>query len=289
MSVKIYYCCMCQNELSEVASQVSRVLPHVDKVIVSDNGSIDNTIFYMRNWASLEPKIEFCTYSWADNFSEARNNYLSKVPGNAWVAVSDCDEVYEEKLLQDIRDIIEYAEKNNKDMIGLQCKSVTMKGPVKVWENLDNYHKRLIFKKYPKTHYIGNPHESLAEHPHKIMDTKYIYEHIKQENIIWKRGFRNMFIQGSGKNLGSKNPHWTLLRQITASLGINTWHEMEKYMLKGNIDQRIKDEFIKYLSLKEIFPGETDGLSEHREAYKFYFRILHPEEEPESLKNILIP
>jgi hypothetical protein len=24
-----------------------------------------------------------------------------------------------------------------------------------------------------------------------------------------------------------------------------------------------------------------DGASEHREAYKYYFRVLHPEEEPE--------
>ena len=32
----------------------------------------------------------------------------------------------------------------------------------------------------------------------------------------------------------------------------------------------------------------TDGLSEHRECYKTYFRIWHPEEEPENMKGIQI-
>jgi len=120
------------------------------------------------------------------------------------------------------------------------------------------------------------------------MDTRLIYEHRKQENIIWKRGQRNLFCGGGGPNLGARNPHWVKLRQITDSLGLKSWHEFERYMLAGNIDQRIKDEFIKYVGLTEIFPGQTDGLSEMRECYKYYFLILHPEEIPEHLKNIHI-
>jgi len=67
-------------------------------------------------------------------------------------------------------------------------------------------------------------------------------------------------------------------------LGLDKWHEFESYILKGNIDQRIKDEFTKYISLKEIVPGLTDGLSEMRECYKTYFRIYHNEEEPEEFR-----
>src|SRR5690606_32881131 len=42
--------------------------------------------------------------------------------------------------------------------------------------------------------YEGNPHEHLVGHPHQIMDTKYIYEHVKQENATWIRGLRNCLL-----------------------------------------------------------------------------------------------
>jgi hypothetical protein len=43
------------------------------------------------------------------------------------------------------------------------------------------------------------------------------------------------------------------------------------------------------VGLTEIFPGQTDGLSEMRECYKTYFRIYHNEEEPAELKGKHIP
>jgi glycosyltransferase involved in cell wall biosynthesis len=286
---KITACMMIQNCLLDAADTVKKVLPYVDKFIVIDNGSEDDSIYYFRNWAEKDSKIELHIVPWKNHFSEQRNEYLKRVEDNTWALVMDPDEVFDDSTLQNLQNLVAEAEKRGKDMVGFQCRSISMKGPYQVYENLDNYWKRLLFKKYSGTHYVGNPHESLANHPHKIMDTKFIYCHRKQENVIWKRGFRNMFVNGGGPNLGNKNPHWVRLRQICLTLGINDWHNMHKYMLKGNIDQKIKDEFIKYISLTELFPGQTDGLSEHREAYKYYFRILHEEEEPEHLKNLHIP
>jgi glycosyltransferase involved in cell wall biosynthesis len=289
MNQLITFCQMTQNSLMDTKNCLQLYLPYVNKAIIIDGGSDDDSIYYFRNWAEKEPKLEFHMIPWRDNFSQQRNEYLSRVPDNTWALVSDPDEIFEDNLLRNLQVLVSEATKRNKDMIGFQCRSVSYKGPHKVHESLDNYWKRLLFKKYPKTHYIGNPHEGLADHPHQIMDTKFIYEHVKQENVIWKRGWRNAFTNGGGPNLGNKNPYWIKMRQLCSQLGINDWHTMHKYMLKGNIDQRIKDEFISYIALTEIAPGITDGLSEHREAYKYYFRILHPNEEPAQLKNIHIP
>ncbi len=281
---KITYAFMTQNRLSENIACLERVLPYVDRAIVIDGGSQDDTIFYMRNWAQEEPKLEFYLCPWRDDFSWQRNNYLSKVEDNTWVLVSNPDEQFEIATLEAMQEEIRKAELIKKDMIGFQCRSVTLKGNKRVWESLDNYHKRLLFKKHPGTVYEGNPHERLRHHPQRWIDTKLVYEHLKQENVTWHRGARNMFCGGGGPNLGKNNPRWIHLRDITSTLGIETWHQFDAYMLKGNIDQRVKDWMIQY----HIVDG-FDGASEHRELYKLYFRIYHPTEEPVELRSVHIP
>ena len=279
---KITFCQMTQNRLSETVACVEKYLPYVDRVIIVDGGSIDDTIFTMRNWADEEPKLEFYLSPWRDDFSWQRNNYLSKVEDNTWALVSDPDELFEIELLENMRQLIDFAEQNDKDMIGFQCRSVSLKGKKRVWESLDNYQKRLLFKKYANTRYHGNPHESLT-HPHKIMDTKLVYEHVKQENIIWHRGARNMFCGGGGPNLGSKNKEWVELREICNSLGVNNWHAFDKYLLEGKIDERLSTWLI-----KQRTQDGFDGASEHREMYKLYYRVYHPELEPEEFRGIHI-
>jgi glycosyltransferase involved in cell wall biosynthesis len=264
---------MTQNRLHETRYCVEKYLPYVDRVVIVDGGSLDDTIFYMRNWAKKEPKLEFYLYPWTDNWSAQRNNYLKHVPDKSWALVSDPDEWFDDELLRNLRAITSLAERRNKDAVGFQCRSVSYEGPERTWENLDKYWKRLLFWKYPQTKYVGNPHEHLEGHPLRIMDTKYIYEHVKQENIIWHRGARNMFAGGGGPNLGSKNPRWVKLRAISKELGINSWHEMDAYLLKGNIDSRIKEMMFEFKDLDGF-----DGASEHREFYKLYFEIYHPEE-----------
>jgi glycosyltransferase involved in cell wall biosynthesis len=179
---------MTQDRLSETRECLELVLPWITKAIIVDGGSIDDSIYYFRNWSLVEPKIEFHIYPWNDQFSEQRNNYLRHVPDGAWVLVSDPDEIFMDETLQKLQAAIQRAEEKGKDMIGFQCRSVTLKGPERVWENLDNYWKRLLFKKYPGTKYAGQPHEHLENHPLQIMDTNLIYEHRKQENVIWVRG-----------------------------------------------------------------------------------------------------
>jgi glycosyltransferase involved in cell wall biosynthesis len=279
MKHKVTFCQMTQNRLMETKACLDNVLPYINRAIIIDGGSQDDSIFYLRNWSQQEPKLEFYLHPWQDNFSAQRNNYLNRVEDNTWCLVSDPDEWFDKKFLEDMNGLITVAEREDINMIGLRCRSVTMKGNDRVWENLDNYHKRLLFKKLPGTHYVGNPHESLAKHPHKMRNTEYIYEHVKQENVIWHRGARNLFTGGGGPNLGGRNSRWLDLKSICSSLGINTWHEFDKYLLAGKIDQRVRDWMISYHDLTGF-----DGSSEHREVYKLYFRVYHPEQEPENLR-----
>ena len=275
---KFHFAMMCQNNLFEVIPNIERALPYVDSVTVVDGGSNDDTIIYMRNWSAVEPKLRFYVYPWQDDFPAQRNNYVKHVAEIAkegdWLLTCDPDEFFEELTFQKLHAAADRAEADGKNMVGFQCRSVSLKGNKRVWENLDQYWKHLFIKWDPNFHYTGYKcHEGKGGVPHNIMNTSLVYEHVKQENVIWRRGFRNLFHAGGGPNLGESNPRWLDLRSICSSLGIEDWHTFDKYMLKGNIDQRIKDWMLKYYNLDGF-----DGASEHREASLAYFVIYHPEE-----------
>jgi hypothetical protein len=173
------------------------------------------------------------------------------------------------------------------NMASFRCRSVTLKYNKRVWDNLDEYYKGLFLKWHPDLKYYGNPHEGIyMPGGQKILKTEFIYEHVKQENVIWKRGCRNLITGGGGPNMSNSNKLWVELKDIVKEVYGKEleWHWFHKEMLKGNMDQRVKDWFIKVR--KE---DGYDGSSEHRECYKYLFRILHPEEEPEEFKNEYIP
>lgn len=288
--MQIIYCMMAQNNMMEVKACVERALPHVDHIVIVDGGSVDDSIFYFRNWSKKEPKLHFYIHPWTDNFSGQRTNYLRHAdefaqPGD-WILVSDPDELFEEATFKNLRGIAQaVVSKGNYNAAGFQCRAISLQGPERVWENLDNYWKHLFYKWEPNMRYVGNPHETLViSGGLRIVNTPFIYEHIKQDNVIWKRGMRNLFVGGGGPNLGTKNSRWQDLRDICKSLGIDTWHQFNSYLLKGNIAQSLKDWMIKYHDIDGF-----DGASEHREVYKTYFRIYHPEEEPPELKDKHIP
>lgn len=288
--MQLIYCMMCQNRLSEVKQCVDRALPYVDHIVVVDGGSIDESIFYFRNWSMEEPKLHFYLHPWTDNFSAQRTNYLRHAdefakPGDI-IIVSDPDELFEEKTWQNMRAIGDYLNKSQYNSAGLQCRSVSLKGAKRVWENLDDYWKHLIYKWYPGMKYTGNPHETLlVPGGLKIVKTEFLYEHIKQENVIWLRGARNAYINGGGPNLGEKNLLWVELKNIVIDVygRLLSWHEFEREMMKGNIDDKLKGWMYKA-------KDETgwDGASEQREFYKTYFRCLWPSEEPEEFRGTSI-
>jgi len=190
-----------------------------------------------------------------------------------------------------MRDYINIAEQHGRNMIGFQCRSVSLKGEKRVWENMDNFWKRFLIKWDPKLHYGaigGQVHEFVGGITQNIWDpgtggskqAPLIYEHRKQENDIWRKGFRNMYCGGGGPN--GKHAHindWHELRELCSQAGYNNWNSFYQYLLGGNIAQPIKDWMIRHRQ-----DNWGDGASEFREAFKTYFRLLHPEEEPEEFR-----
>jgi len=264
---------------------------------IVDGGSSDDTIQYFRNWANREPKIRFFIHPWCDDFPAQRNNYVRHVGEVAqlgdWMATFDADEPYEQRTLEKLRKVVDYADDHGYNMIGLQCRSVSERGGERCWENLDEYWKELLIKWDPNFYYSGKLcHEGKAGIPHNILRTDLVYEHIKEENVIWKRGCRNSFHAGGGDNVCDANPVWVKVRSfLNDKLGINDWHSFNKYLLAGKIDDELRTMLIDFRL--EGRGGATDnnwkaqdwnGSSEWREWYKYYFRVLHPEEEPEELK-----
>lgn len=296
MSRRLHLAFMCQNNLWEVIPNLESTLPYVDTVTIIDGGSKDDTIYYLRNWSKQEPRIRFYVYPWKDDFPGQRNNYVKHIgeiaePGD-WILTQDPDEYFPTETLEKLHKAADFAEQHDRNMIGFRCVSESYEGPVKVHENLDEYWKELFIKWDPNFHYTGYKcHEGKGGIPHKIMRTELKYIHRKQENVIWIRGFRNMWTGGGGPNLGNKNEIWLKLRKICeGKLGINKWHDLYDYLLAGNVDEELKQLFIDHRHEgtdqggKPWKTSDWDGASEAREMYKSYFRMLHPEEEPQELR-----
>jgi len=211
-----------------------------------------------------------------------RRNNRVMLCGNC--LVSDPDEWFSREALTSLYSIQDEAERRSCNLAMFRCTSVTLKGDRRVWENVDEYWKGLFFRYKPGLHYIGNPHETLVYPNEQLrpMRTELMYEHVKQEKVIWHRGCRNMYIGGGGPNLGARNPKWVELKQLVGELyGEDlSWHDFEKEMLKG----KLPDALIDWLLMARL-EKDYDGASEMRESYKLYFRVYHPEEEPEELRD----
>jgi len=298
--MRIHAALMTQNELTDLRENVAAVLPFVDTVNIVDGGSVDLTIPYMRNWSREHPKIRYFIHPWTDDFPRQRNNYLARVgeiaePGD-WVLTFDPDEFLDPSGLRDLRSTLFEVDRAGYGLVTVQCRSVTLRGDERVREKEDQHWKPLLYRWNPNIAYThdgdGPVHERLTGAAGLVARTgegllaeaKWFYEHRKQADVIWVRGARNYFCGGGGPNLGRRNPRWVELRQISEILGLHSWHEMQRYLLLGNIDQRLKDWMIKYRQ-----ESGWDGSSEQREWYKTYFRFYHPEEEPEEMRGETIP
>lgn len=298
--MKVHACLMTQNELLDLSTNLTRLLHYVDSVTIVDGGSTDGTISYMRNFSRVDNRVRFFIHPWKDNFPAQRNNYLARVGEIAadgdWVLACDPDEFFDEAALLSLHRIADVVPKKVErfSAASFRCRSVSLRGTDRVWSNEDDYWKPLYFRWHRGLRYThdgeGAVHERLegiglvyqtGKHPEF---PALFYEHRKQENVIWPRGARNLFIGGGGPNMGSKNPRWVELRAIADRLGLRTWRDFHAYLLAGNIDSALRGWIIRHRN-----ENGYDGASEHREVYKTYFRLYHPEEEPSELQGEAIP
>jgi len=287
-SNKITYCTICLDNEMEVLARINEAEPYVDKVVVVDGGSEDRTM-------DVLTKFQFSTYMpvtikqmlWKDDWSGQRNNCLKEVEDYSWVLSSDTDEKFSNRTFQRLRALVEMSEQAIKyDLFWMQSITVELDyKDVEVSRMKDQYWKAQLFFKEPETHFEGIMHERLfrtaTEEHYNQLRTRDTYEHIKKYGVVWLRGHRNFFINGGGLNLREKQPLWLPFRQMIKDItGIESWHELNRYYIQGNIDQRIKDWFVDYRNHPLV-----DNVPEVREGYKAYFIYLHPEELTQELIN----
>jgi len=288
--LKLAFCqCTYQGDFDDTLVCVERAHKYVDYVIIVEDGSLNEL---QRQKLKAYPNLILKTVEFKDNIPEYRNAYLeeAKKLGVDWVIVSDPDELFCEELFKDIRQIIDWAEANGYNMLGVNCRECFEN--VEWLDDLDklkespggyresDFWKNLIFKLYPDLKYTGvgktgTVHETwFSSTPWRAINLpkKYYYEHRKSALKIWRNAARNLFIGGGGDNVGDLNPYWVELRQICDKLGIKTWKQFEEYLKKGKVAPELMDWLIRALRAPP-----TDYGVETRETAKYYF-ALHPEE-----------
>lgn len=307
LNIKTYFCQMVTNRFDMMSVNIERALPYFDKFIIVDGGSTDGTV----EWLEKQPKVDLVKFKWCDNFPLSRNQYLKRVgelreEGEiSLCCVADDDEFYSEFLMEHIKDFGLQMLQNNFNQLAIRCRSVSIdREGNRVWESLDDFWKPLVFFWEPGIHYADTKlHETLVppsgmrqSRANDFADTnqEILYEHIKQENVIWPRGMRNFYTFGGGPNLGEKQPLWKPFREILSRCGnFENWTEVENYIRSGNVCQELKDWMIKYRLEGTSFEGHGivhsgsqqayDGSSEIRECFLTYFLWFHPEELPKEL------
>lgn len=304
MNLKFYFCQMVTNRLEMMRYNIERAYPYFDQFVIVDGGSTDGTI----EWLEQQDKVDIVHFKWCDDFPRSRNQYLKRVGELreenevSICCVADDDEFYSLFLMGNLKLITEQVLKNNYNQLAVRCRSVSVdREGTRVWESLDNFWKPLLFKWEEGIHYADTRlHESLIQpsgmrqtraNDFADTDREVLYEHIKQENVIWPRGMRNFYTYGGGPNLGKRQALWTPFRELLRRAGdFENWIAVEAYLEQGNIAQEIKDWFIKYRL--EGTPTEDhgiphegrqehyDGASEIRECFLTYFVWFHPDELP---------
>jgi len=264
---------------------IEQVLPYVDRVIIV-TGEI--TKEEMQNLRDIDPEKVFVYYhEWKDNFSKQRNNYLNRVrefgPPYGWAIVADHDEVLSTEACQLLSKFVEESNKGLKySVVKINSHDITynLKGE-KVQDNQSDWFKDLLFKVWPTTYYVGNPHEGLRTVVTGAtkMPTTAPYYHIKTYTHIVRRGVENFWVGGGGVNLGEENETWVELKAICKKLELDKFNKFEDYLKSGNIDQELKDYMIKYRNWNERPWAD----SELRSFFIYYFYYLHPEERPEGI------
>lgn len=297
--IQIVYCMMQQDRLDSVKMNIERVLPHVDRAVIVDNGSVDGTRDWLR---TLEPKVVPVFREWDDNFVEGRNSYVRKAGELANEAkatvlcVADDDEIYSDGLLQDLRAVVSEMYLSDLNILGIESQSIETdwKGDAVV-RKMDDWHKPLFLSWEPGLEYRHGGVTAVHEDPFMPSGVRWtplqnnggrwFYSHVKRHGEIWLRGIRNAFAGGGGMNLGGFVPFWKHFRsQVRECCGVENSNQFVKYLRAGEIHPSISQFFIEHRLIgtrfdprEKLWPTWPDGTSEWREGFLAAYVYLHPE------------
>lgn len=244
-----------KNEEKNIENCYGKLKKYVNKQILVDTGSTDNTVKKAK-----ELGIEVHNFEWVDDFSKARNFALSLVPKNTdWIIFLDLDEYIDDKSLEYLLPLINKAN---------TIKDVEFDGLLLTLTNIDdngniisissNIHTR-IFKnigticyKYPIHEQMLNNDKILrlirTEPLINIVHTGYACENVKEKN----KSERNSELLFKELSKNPNNPR--ILYQLGESLGLGgDYDNAQKYLFKA-IDNFAKDteHYVKYGAYRNL-------------------------------------
>jgi glycosyltransferase involved in cell wall biosynthesis len=99
---------ICQNEEPNIIKCLNNIYDHVDEIIIIDGGSVDNTVPLIKGYKKekgINNKISLYMNPFTGHFGDQKNLAISKTSG-IWVLNIDADELLEENLLFNLRNLI---------------------------------------------------------------------------------------------------------------------------------------------------------------------------------------
>lgn len=100
-------CMIVQNEQDIVLNPIKQLYPIVDKILILDGGSEDETVNVIRNYPDKDNKIVLFQNKFIGHFGDQKNLITSRAR-TKWVINIDADEVLSDTLLYEIPHLIKH-------------------------------------------------------------------------------------------------------------------------------------------------------------------------------------
>jgi hypothetical protein len=288
-----YAMLVCNFDAEDAIDNLKLVKPYVDGcIVVYDQFLRPEYIKAMSEYAIMSPLV----WTEDENIVIARNQYLnlSRTLGFDWCIWSDPDEHFSQYTLEHIREAIDIAEQKGYNCLDMNVRDWYLDNvdgselSEEPHEESSNFWKTLVIKLKSDIYmdgagYTRNRHEvnrgtlKLGKLP-----KEFYYRHERSHKEVWEGAIRNFFITGGGDGFGRTNPLYVEFKDICNEIGIYLWLEkdgLREYMLKGNIDQRLKDFLIKHRN-----DYDEKWKEELRDGFRWYFYVIHPEENINNLR-----
>lgn len=284
---KITFACMTTPRLENLRRILPKVLPWVDQAVIVVGKEIPEADEYL---ASLGSKIKRVFRRWDDSFANQWNEYLKHID-NGWVLICDDDEVPSEELLKSLDNFVNASTQGQNFCCVEFCANPIYLADGKEHNNgPTDYYRQIFFRRAPQMHYRGGTktgcHQYLVGYQNnRFVRSKEVYYHIKSVSDEHRNAARNYFIYGiwlHGSADGDQREEWHELRSILTKTNpeVQTWTDMERLLIAGNIHQELKDWMVKWHTK---FKGHSD-YNEMRAVVSYYFKFLHPEENTQGLE-----
>ena len=266
--ITLYLCVW--NRFRELQTYIRRHSPHVDRTVIIEGGSKDESLDFLRSQECRDLNVETYIHEWRDSPPEFRNHFFKYAGLDGWALSLDVDELLEDPAIYTIRQIAEDAEKRGIGTVKFNAHDIRISEDGKVWEHCSNYHNPNFWKLTPHLQYVGGTHVGLAGRWGGEEDSKYRYFHIKTYMDEWLRASRNYFTTSQP----AQNTHdsaWIEFRTLCNKYQLKYFYMLEALMQAGTVPEEI----VKWMDL-----NKDDDNAEKRAYFVCYRVYIHPELNP---------